>query len=247
MYGNAYRSNDVLTAEDLTPRIASYIDNKFAKLLEDSGKPRLVEKTPSNCLRIPFIYALYPDCRLINIIRDGRGVVGSMLRIEQQRPNRGSIIARLRGTPFWEWPGYVPMFFRTVWRTNVLGRPATYWGPRPPDWKSWLRLPRHRSAALQWKAVIEISRRDGQALPQDNYLELRYEDVVRDVGSAVKQILDFANLAPNDDLATWARQHIQPQRPDVWRSTLTVQQQAEILEIQRPLLEELGWLPPNSR
>jgi hypothetical protein len=247
MYANAYRPNDILTATDVTPRIASHIHYKFAELLAASGKSRLVEKTPSNSLRIPFIHALYPDCRIVNIIRDGRGVVGSMLRIEERKPNKGSITSRLRETPVWEWPGYVPMFLRTVWRTNVLGRPAKYWGPRPPEWKSWITLPRHQSAALQWKAIVEISRRDGRALPPDNYLEIRYEDAVRDAGSVVERILAFANLAPNDDLVTWAQAHIQPHRPDVWRSSLSIEQQAEVLAIQKPLLEELGYLDPSSR
>ena len=80
MYRNAYREDHRLGAEDLTPSIAGHIDAKFARFLARSGRRRFAEKTPSNCLRIPFSHALYPDCRMINIIRDGRDSVASTLR-----------------------------------------------------------------------------------------------------------------------------------------------------------------------
>ena len=86
MYRHAYRSHHELSAEDLTPAIARYIDRRFGRFLERSGRSRFAEKTPSNCLRIPFIHALYPDCRIINIIRDGREVVASTLKM-QARPS----------------------------------------------------------------------------------------------------------------------------------------------------------------
>ena len=104
MYRHAYRSSHELVAEDLTPGIARYIDGRFARFLARSGRRRFAEKTPSNCLRIPFIFALYPDCRMINIVRDGREVVASTLRMQVGRPRIGRFKARARETPLWEWP-----------------------------------------------------------------------------------------------------------------------------------------------
>jgi hypothetical protein len=178
----------------------------------------------------------------VNIIRDGRGVVGSILRMEQRKPNKGLLRERLRTTPIIEWPSYLPMFFRTVWRTNVLGKPARYHGSEPPGWREWLDLPRHRSAALQWRAMVEISRRDGAALPAENYMELRYESVIADAGSAIREILRFAELPPDEDLVAWSAEHVQPHRPDMWKETLTAEQQRDVLEIERDLLAELGYV-----
>lgn len=69
---HAYRRHDVLTAADATPAVRRYITTQFARFLEASGKQRLVEKTPSNCVRVPFVRAIFPDAQFIHLIRDGR-------------------------------------------------------------------------------------------------------------------------------------------------------------------------------
>ncbi|MCH7799415.1 MAG: sulfotransferase [Planctomycetes bacterium] len=104
MYRHAYRPHHELGAEDLTPVIARHIDRSFARFLARSGRSRFAEKTPSNCLRIPFIHALYPDCRIINILRDGREVVGAAFRMQTIGAHPSRLMARVRETPLWEWP-----------------------------------------------------------------------------------------------------------------------------------------------
>ncbi len=69
---HAYRRHDVLSAADATPAIKRYITTQFAQYLAASGKSRFLEKTPSNCLRVPFIRAIFPDALYIHLIRDGR-------------------------------------------------------------------------------------------------------------------------------------------------------------------------------
>ena len=130
MYGHAYKSHHELKANDLTPAIARYIDKRFYKFVEDQDRSRFAEKTPSNCLRIPFIHALYPDCRIINMLRDGRAVVGATFRMQTVKPKKSRIIARFKETPIWEWPAYLPLFFQTVWRTVVLKKRSQRMGPR---------------------------------------------------------------------------------------------------------------------
>ncbi len=69
---HAYRRHDVLTAADATPAVKRYITTQFAHYLEVSGKQRFAEKTPSNCLRVPFVREIFPDAQFIHLIRDGR-------------------------------------------------------------------------------------------------------------------------------------------------------------------------------
>ncbi len=102
MYRHAYRSHHDLEAGDLTPRIARFIDRRFGGFLDKTGRSRFAEKTPSNCLRIPFIHALYPDCKMIHIIRDGRDVVDSTLKIQRGPPQMQRVWARVVETPLLE-------------------------------------------------------------------------------------------------------------------------------------------------
>jgi hypothetical protein len=40
---------------------------------------RMLEKTPANAVRIPFIDALYPDARFVHVLRDGRHTTASLM------------------------------------------------------------------------------------------------------------------------------------------------------------------------
>ena len=242
MYGHAYRRHHELGAEDLTPRIARTIDRRFARFLAASGRSRFAEKTPSNCLRIPFIHALYPDCKIVNIIRDGREVAGGMLRMQRVGADPARVMARVFETPLWEWPAYVPMFFRTVWRTKVLGKTSTHWGVKPAGWQEWLKLPPHLSAARQWMRLVETSIRHGRALPTENYLELRYERLIREPAESVAEIIEFAELPAREELIDYALSEIDPSRAAKTILNLSEQQRHEAEAEMSPLLRELGYL-----
>ena len=45
--------------------------------MKKNNKKRWAEKTPTNIFHIDFINELFPDCQLINVIRDGRDVICS--------------------------------------------------------------------------------------------------------------------------------------------------------------------------
>ena len=71
---HAYRRTDVLEREDATPAVARHIRKQFEIFLRKSGRSRFAEKTPTNCLRVPFIREIFPDAQFINLVRDGRAV-----------------------------------------------------------------------------------------------------------------------------------------------------------------------------
>jgi hypothetical protein len=247
MHGNAYRRDHVLRAEHLTARIARYVDRRFGEFLEASGRSRFLEKTPSNCLRIDFINALYPDSKIINLIRDGLSVVRSTLEIRKKTPNKGLLSTRLQETPLSDWPAYLAMFTRTVWQTNVLRRPARYWGAQPPGWKEWLGLPPHIVAAKQWKALVRHSLQDGRTLPGDRYLELRFEGLVRDPEPVIRTVLHFTGLSCEPNFLELARRQIDPRRAQRWPTTLRAEQERECIQEMEPLLSELGYGPAAGR
>ena len=43
------------------------------------GPGRMLEKTPANAVRVPFINALYPDCYFLHVLRDGRHTTASLV------------------------------------------------------------------------------------------------------------------------------------------------------------------------
>lgn len=242
MHGHAYNDHDELGPNDLTPRISRFIDKKFAGHLAQIGKLRFGDKTPSNCYRIPFIHALYSDCRIINIIRDGRRVVSSLSKISQSKPAPlGRMLRkRLTHTPVWEWPAYLPRFCRNV-QSRLSGKPNLRWGPLPAHWHDWEILPRHVRFAEQWRSAIHASTRDGRALPADNYIEIRYEDIIKSPERIIRDVLEFAELTPSEELFTFASTHIDPARANRSRSFLGESEARDVEKRLAPMLHELGY------
>jgi hypothetical protein len=66
-----------LTQAHATLEVKRLIRKKFA---EEQGQAALfAEKCPRSVLRVPFIRAVFPEARLIHLVRDGRDVACSML------------------------------------------------------------------------------------------------------------------------------------------------------------------------
>lgn len=242
MRGNAYKSEYALGPDDVTPRIARYIDNSFYQFLQERGKDRFAEKTPSNCLRVPFIHTIYPDCRIIHIIRDGRNVVRSLFMKQEKPPKRSKLKSRLKETAIWEWPAYAPKLWRMVWRPLVMKKRPTYWGPHIPGWRDLVGKPPHVVSSHVWNETVRIGQRDGAALPSENYLEIRFEEMTSEPQRVFEMIEDFANLPRCREMMDFALKTIDPTRKGRWSKVLTDEQELEALEIMRPRLIELGYM-----
>jgi hypothetical protein len=65
------------TETHATPMLADRIRSDFEAALPGPG--RMLEKTPANAVRIPFINRLYPDCTFIHVLRDGRHTTASLV------------------------------------------------------------------------------------------------------------------------------------------------------------------------
>lgn len=65
------------TAGYATPRVKNAIRDLFSRL-QRNGRV-VVEKCPRNVLRVPFLKALFPEAKIIHIVRDGRDVACSLM------------------------------------------------------------------------------------------------------------------------------------------------------------------------
>ena len=73
-YQNYDINHDELTEENLTPTIKKFIRNRFEKLVLKKDSKRVLEKTVSNSLRVDFVRAVFPKCKIIHLYRDGHDV-----------------------------------------------------------------------------------------------------------------------------------------------------------------------------
>lgn len=64
------------TAEDVTPELLTFFRQTYSAACAEG---RMLEKTPANAVRLPFIHGIYPDCFIIHIVRDGRHTAASLM------------------------------------------------------------------------------------------------------------------------------------------------------------------------
>lgn len=240
-WGHNYRRHDRLTADDATDRVKMHIRKAFENHVRRSGRSRLVEKTPSNCLRIPFLRAIYPEARIILIIRDGRSVVSSTAEIVRGPIPPWRIVKRARETPIWEWPAFAGRTASMAARI-IARRPLNYWGPRPPGWQQWLRHDHPDVVrAKQWAAMISCAVADARQEPPDRFMSFKYEDLLDSPRQIMRQLVDFARLDNADELVERVASTANPARKDGWRSRLSAETLERIRPHMEPTLNALGY------
>ena len=76
--GSAQVGTTFIERDVLLDSLRDFCDTVFAPMLEP-GRERLAERTPLHALHTGLIRDIYPDGRIVHIIRDGRDVVRSLL------------------------------------------------------------------------------------------------------------------------------------------------------------------------
>jgi hypothetical protein len=203
--GGAVTSNR-LTGKDATPAITAELRRRFAVQLRDrDGRPpapgaatRLLEKTPKNALRVPFLLEVFPDARFIFLHREVRANLGSMMEA-------------------WRAGGWVTYRHLAGWN-----------GPwsllLPPGYEQLRDRPLEEVVAFQWRTANEMILDDLASMPRERWTAVRYEDLIGDPAREVARLLEFTGLDMDPQLAAYlakplplSRHTKTPPRPDKWQ------------------------------
>jgi hypothetical protein len=194
------------------------------------------------------IGAIYPEARVIHIIRDGRDVVVSTMhhRWNQAEDRDGTVEL----TPD-------QLAKREAYRKNPRALLESGEGIFPDGWL--------RGNAAKWNARVSRSIKDGPALLGANYREVRYEDLLRRPGEEVRQLLEFLEVDASEqtvercvsaasferlaggrsrgqEAASFFRKGIAGD----WKNTFTEQDRQDFKAVAGDLLIELGYEKDND-
>jgi hypothetical protein len=241
--GNESWPDDCLPVGRCDPGIAARIRRSLVGAAEirsvgDGGI--LLEKTVSNCLRVPFVNAVLPDARFVHLVRDGRDVVESAMRMWTAPPQADYLLAKLRSFPL----GNARYAFKYAWNMVAgrlgAGRGQKVWGPRYSGIDSDAeRLDLLTVCATQWDACVTAALDGLSELAGDRVLTVRYEqfatstDVVADLACRL-------GLPGVDDVVA---EHRAVSRSDTIQSGrgLPAAQQARIEDLIGSSLARLGY------
>lgn len=248
-YGNEKIEHDELDIASLTPKIKKHIRNQLDRLagISEEAPLTLVEKTVSSTLRIPFIDAIYPEARYIHLMRDGRAVTESSMRMWQAPPDTGSLFKKLRQMP-WSSAGYVAWFGYNFVKGLVTGRGGgQVWGPRYNSIMSDIakERPLVEICALQWQRSIDNACEDLKSIDPKNVFTLSYNDLV---GSEdrILEMLDFAGIEDKATVMEHYHATVRGGNDEKWRERLNDDDKDKMLSLITPTLERLNFLPDIS-
>lgn len=240
--GNDGRS-DYLRPQDARPEVIRAIHKSFNRTLESRDKSRLLEKTPSNALRLDFMRAVYPDGIFIHVLRNAYDSVLSIRSYSTKHSTgmpRGAILKRLREIKLRQLPYYGQEIAARVLpkSLHVFGSiPA--WGPRLPAMSGLQgELDPLQIACLQWRSCVEAACQAGRAFPDHQYMEFRLEDFDE---SILHKVIDFARLPSSSAVIDSFRTKFRPQDPTGRRAEADADQLRTIQRWTEPTLQWLGY------
>jgi len=220
-YRNPTAPTDQRDSDEATPRVKRYIRSRFASFVAQHDGSRFLEKTPTNCFRIPFVHEVFPDARFVHLVRDGRDVALSAYRKWTSPPKKEALWRRLTTfeIPLRDLPFYTVDFLRDVVGRQLYPERAYIWGPHVPN----LAAIRNQLGVLlacgyQWKESVQAALRGLEKVPSDQQLEIRFEHLVQAPEGVLGEILAFTELQAKDEVLNYASKVVRPEARARWRT-----------------------------
>jgi hypothetical protein len=182
--GNERVPHDELTVEHARPDVVRRVRQA---ILRFAKTPVLVEKTVSSSLRPAFVRAVFPEARIVHLVRDGLDVVESSRRQWLESPDVRYLTQKLRTVGIRSAGGYLMRYgFDTLKRLRRSSEPPM-WGPVYDGMRDdYTRLGLTSLCALQWQACA----RAALDAPDRGEPLLRYESFVADPAAGLATVLD---------------------------------------------------------
>jgi len=194
-------SSDRLLEADI---VAGEREFLYAAIRRMAGGGRFLDKTPRNCLRIPYLLELFPGARFVVLKRDGPPTVSSL--IEGWRVRHG-------------------ISYRLPERLELAEYRGRLWSYLlPPGWRDLKHTTIADVAARQYVSAYETALTDIQRVPKGFVTEVAYESLVRRPVPVIEALLEELHLPSSGDVISMAsdlsKHEVQansPPRPDKWK------------------------------
>lgn len=191
-----------LEADAAHPEVAQALRQRFLAALRDReqrpagpGPLRMLEKTPKNSLRIPFLSSVFPEAVFIYLYRDPRETLASM--IEAWSSGRFRTYPNLPG-----WAGL-------PWSLLLV-----------PGWRGLAGKPLPDVVAAQWETATRLMLDDLEALPPARRLAVRYDALVADPQGELARLAAAVGLGWDRAVGgglPLSRYTLTEPKPDKWR------------------------------
>lgn len=203
--GKAHQENDFYTEYDINFFNSWYIKRWFKKKCNVNGL--VIEKTPSNTLRLPFLRKLFPEARYIFLTRNSDFVVKSMVKkwLYEEDSNSTFIhkvdnhkahhikgqAKRFFESPCIDMPYYCIVSFKEL-LFHLGFKKRAYWGPIVPGLKHISnRLPPENVARYQFDFMQNCINEFKGTLNSLDYIDLNFDELINSDSNVTKKLSVF--------------------------------------------------------
>lgn len=238
-YGNQLLEHDQIKFQDLTSKQINWLRRNIFSYRDkdalDKSAEVLIEKTVGNTFRVELLHKLFPDAKFIHLIRDGREVTESAIRLWKKPADLSYLKDKLRYYPFTNF-SYAFWFIKENIKRRISTEPPI-WGTRysgiVEDVKS---LPLHIVCAKQWALGVKSALEDFRCVPDDQYIEVRYSDLVTNQ-DCISKICKFVEIEESLVMLKWC-QSVDPSNKTKWLNSLEADVLRDIEETFHNILPE---------
>lgn len=185
---------------------------------------RIVDKTASNCFRIGYIRAVFPDAKILYITRDGRNAVESLIR------------GWLHPTRFFTYSVPSPL--------NIEGYSGSMWNfILPPNWRAFTNRTLEEVCTFQWVSSNQfILENIANEIEGETLLTTRLEDLVANPIFETNRILSFVGLPSNVKNGTLPRVNASVEKRSTGEETGELKERIQKVAPQmEDMLSKLGY------
>jgi hypothetical protein len=170
--------SDALGADDVTRREREYV---YCAIRLWTRGARFVDKTPENCLRVPYLHALFPDATFVFLRRRAADNVNSLMEGWRARPR------------FVKYRLPVPL-------TGLGELSGDRWSfVLVPGWRELVDAPLEEICARQYVASNEAVLDARDRLASSDWIDVAYEDLVSASVEELKSVYDRLGLRFTDE------------------------------------------------
>ena len=219
LYADPGRHHDEFDESNATDKVKEYIRKQFLKFQERHENRVVIEKTPANILKIPYVRAIFPEATYLFIVRSPFSFISSV-ELKWQRTLTGmGIRRRLQSTPMTQLHHYAGRFVKQYFDKRVLRRKyQSLWGPRYQGIEQDLQTHDLLTViARQWSVGSRKAEKDLALFEPGRVLRLRYEDFVEDPISDLERICAHCGLEMTKDMVRAANEWVAPDRQLKWQ------------------------------
>ncbi|HLF28447.1 MAG TPA: sulfotransferase [Anaerolineae bacterium] len=220
LYADPGRRHDEFDERDATDKVKRYIREQFLKYQKQHGNCVVMEKTPANILKIPYVRAIFPEATYLFMVRNPFSFISSVeMKWQANTVSSKGIGRRLRSTPIIQLHHYASRLIMQHLEKRVLRRKyLSLWGPRYQGMDQDLKTHDLLTViARQWSVCSSQAEQALARFDTGQVLRLRYEDFVADPISDLERICAHCGLAMTPDMVKAANEWVKPDRQLKWQ------------------------------